>query len=337
MRTKTFLFYSIFYIGIVGIFAFVQNSQSYTLSVLDFSFTMPIAVWFILPLCVFTLLCTLHMMFSNMELYFKNRALDEDKHTYIESAKNALLGNVYHKNLKTDYYKIPVEITKILSPTLKKDDKEYLKIDDKDLRSIIADIEDIKNGKFIELKKFCFSKDNPLYIQNEINHINFDFNYAIELLKSKAKFDENLSKAIHKAVIEKASFEDIKKYQMPDCKKCTLKLIDRYLNEPNFDISQDDFLNLLENKGFLKDEFILIARKLEVKMPPDQLIALFDKLKDIDYEALDGYFYTLYTFGMIDELQEQINKFEANKDNRFSILLYLKENGKNVPIDLFIK
>lgn len=338
MRTKTFLFYSIFYIGIVGIFVFAQNSASYTLSVLDLSLTLPVAVWFVLPLALFALLCTLHMMATGMGLYFKRKALDDDKHTYIEITKNALLGNIVNKTLKTDYYKIPVEITKILSPTLKNsDNKDYLRLDDENLRSIIADLEDIKEGKFKDLKKFHLSKDNPIYIKNEINHIKADPNYALELIKSKTPLDEEVQKVAHKSVIEHASFNDIKKFQMPNCKKCTLKLIDRYINEKNFDISQDDFLLLLDGKEFSGDDYINIAKKLEGKMSPEELIGIFDRLKNSNYEAIDGYFYVLYAFGMIDELKEKLQSLEVSKDNRFNVLLFLKEQGKNVPIDLFTK
>ena len=73
-----------------------------------------------------------------------------------------LLGLDTNKDFKTDAYKIPAQIARVLSPWDKYKD---MGIDSAELGGILQVIKSVKNGEIAELKKFKLPKDNPLNLQ----------------------------------------------------------------------------------------------------------------------------------------------------------------------------
>lgn len=337
MKTKTFLFYSIFYIGVVGILVFSQYGGSYTLKVTDLSLTLPVAVWFIIPICIFAFLCIFHVMYNGIGVYRDKKALEKDKIIYNEVAKDVLLGiKPEEKHYKTDSFKIANDITKFLSPWYDTDKSEYIKLDNEELRSIIATIQEVKSGKFMDLKKYKLSKDNPIFIKNEFNKLESDEKYALEILKNKSNFSQELYEKAYKIALNTLPYAEIKKYEIPTKKEDIDLVICRYIKDENYEISPDEIYALLSDKNFSEKDYLKFAKDLEQKMPPEFLIANFDKLRAENSEALNAYFYLLYEFGMMDELKEQLKINEVDENNKFSILLFLKENGKNISINSII-
>ena len=69
-------------------------------------------------------------------------------------------------------------------------------------------------------------------------------------------------------------------------------------------------------------------------MSPESYKAFFEKLKDENSNATEAYLYVLYELGMIDALREQLSLSDGDEHDKFDILLFLKDHGKNVPASL---
>ena len=70
---------------------------------------------------------------------------------------------------------------------------------------------------------------------------------------------------------------------------------------------------------------------LKNKFSPDILLQMFERLKNDNTDANDAYWYGLYELGMIDELRNQLHYNDGKNNEKFEILLFLRDNNKSVP------
>ena len=150
MKTKQFFLYSIIYIAIVAILVFTQQSESYTLEIFGFSLALPVAAWIVVPLVLYMVLAIFHMVFHSFAFYRTKRAIAKDLSAYDAMSKEVLLGLESNKDFKTEFFKDPSDITKILSPWY---DSTGIDVENDELREVIAVIDQVKNGEVGDLRK----------------------------------------------------------------------------------------------------------------------------------------------------------------------------------------
>ena len=110
--------------------------------------------------------------------------------------------------------------------------------------------------------------------------------------------------------------------------------MDRAVNDASFEISSEELFDLVNNEKFNEQDFIGFAKKLKNHLAPEQYKAFFERLKNENQEATEAYLYALYELGMIDEFREQLSLADGDEFEKFKILLFLRDNGKNVPASL---
>lgn len=330
MRIKQFLIYAIIYIGFVGVIVFSQQGGSYTLSIFGFSLTLPIALWVVLPVAILAILSIIHMIFNGISVYKGKRAINHDINSYHLMAKEILLGLDSNKEFKTEIFKDSNELTKALSPW---HDINEASITNEELKNVVEMVRKIKNGEYEDIKKFKLPKNNPLFIKNEFNRLGFEPKYAHEILRNKTTNNDDLVKAAYKTILANEPYIEIKKYKTPQTTSEISLLVDRYVNN-EFEISKEDLILLMSAKIFTEKDYLEFAKKLQKKLQPDALIVIFDRLRNENSQANEAYLYLLYEVGMIDELREQIIVNDGEEYQKFKILLFLKDNGKNVPASL---
>nr|WP_314441735.1 LapA family protein [uncultured Campylobacter sp.] len=331
MKTKQFFLYSIVYIAIVAILVFTQQSSSYTLGLFGFTLTLPVAVWIVLPLILYMILAIFHIVFHSFAFYRTKRAIAKDLSAYDAMSKEVLLGLDTNKDFKTEYFKDPSELTKILSPWY---DSTGIDVKNEDLKEVIGVIEKVKNGEVADLRKYKLPKDNGLFLQNELNRLDAEPAYAYEILKTKGVYSENITKKAYAVALAKGSYNKIKAYKIPQDIAEVNILVDRAVNDASFEISSEELFDLVNNEKFSEQDFIGFAKKLKNHLAPEQYKAFFERLKNENQEATEAYLYALYELGMIDEFREQLSLADGDEFEKFKILLFLRDNGKNVPASL---
>jgi len=120
------------------------------------------------------------MAYHGFKFYAFKRKISHDEKFYRELGKEILLGLDTNKDFKTDFYKIPSQMARILSPW---DRYKDASIEGEELQSVLNTVHAVKNGEIADLKKFKLPKDNPLFIKNELNKIAHLDGYYLETLK----------------------------------------------------------------------------------------------------------------------------------------------------------
>ncbi|MBP3223802.1 MAG: LapA family protein [Campylobacter sp.] len=331
MKTKQFFVYSVIYIGIIAAVIFTQESASYTLSLLGHSLTLPVAVWVVLPLALYMLLALCHLGFYGFMVYRKNRAIQKDVSSYDEMTKEVLLGLETNRNFKTEFFKDPSDITKILSPWY---DSSELDIKNESLKEIVDVVEKVKNGEVVDLKKYKLPKSNGMFLQNELNRLDAEPDYAREILKTKGVYNDQITKKAYKILVDKGDYSAIKTYNEFQDSDDIKRIVERATDESEFEVSSEELFNLINSDKFSDKDFIYFAKKLKDHLNPEQYRTFFERLKNQNSSATEAYLYALYELGMIDELREQLHMSDGDEFDKFQILLFLRDNGKSVPASL---
>lgn len=327
MKIKLFFFSSLIYILILAALVYNLNLGNYSLGIFGINLNLPISIWVILPVFVLTLLAILHMSFYGFLKHLQYKNLIKDSKNY-----EILLADLFFKKISKLKFKSSEfqELAKIAHSTITMEKTQNQKID-----TIIDNINNIKNKKYIELKKYKLESDNEFFILNEKNHIDEDINYAFSLIKNKEILENSLEKYAYEVLLEKADYEKLRILKIKKDEKAILSILERFENKSlELTLAQIEVLldmNQLDEKAFLK-----IAKILCKKLEPQNLIAMFKKLKDRNNEATRAYFYILAEFGMYEELLSNIgNDTQEHKD--FKLVLFLREHNKKINLENFIQ
>lgn len=333
MKTRRFIVYSIIYIVLLGVLVYSIDSSEHTFGLLGYSFTMPLALWIVAPVAIFALLCIAHIAYHGFEIYMFKRSIKRDDILYKELAREVFLALDTNKDFKTELYKTPSQVTKILSPWDRYKDEA---VSDDELESVVKVVKNVQNGEVVDLKKFRLPNTNPLFIKNELNKIEKNTNYFLEALKDYKEINDEISRKANEKLLVLGSFSDIKKFNFAKSSEETMMLLERFVND-DIIMSNDEIYELLDNFKISKAQYNTSAKILRSKITPDALINIFEKLKSSHTDAEEAYLYLLFEFQMLDKVRDIIDNSDSSEYQNIKILMYLRENGKLVPENLLFR
>lgn len=339
MKIRRFIIYSIVYIVLIAALAYSlvkvdhPDSTGQYFKFLDVAtFELPFAVWIIAPVAFFALLSIFHIAYYGFANYMFKRSIKRDAGLYRDFVKEILLGLDSNKDFKTDFFKIPSQVTRILSPWNFHQD---IAVNDEEINAILSLVKSVNDGDAVDLKKFKLPKDNVLFLKNELNKIEKLQNYYLEILKNYKELNDELSRKANKKLIETGSFADIKKFSFDKSSNDIMIIINRFVND-EINLSNDDILSILDSFKLSRANYNQAAILLKSKIAPDALIEIFQKLKTSQQDAEESYIYILFELGMVDKAREILDSSDANEYQNFRILLFLKDSGKIAPTSLFL-
>lgn len=334
MKIRKFTIYSLIYIVLVGVLVFTINSGNYNFEILGYSFNFPVAFWIVLPTAIMAILAILHLIFNSFNIFLEKRSIKQDSANFDTLSKEILLGFETNKEFKTEFFETPLSLANFLSPFT---GLKEAKFKNETLQNIANLLIEIKNGKFVDLKKFKLPKTNPLFIKNELNHLECEPKYAIEILKNRTELNDEIGKKAYEILIKNGTWLEIKKFNFEKNKTQILEILDRFCNEEGFEVAKDEIFALLNSQDFDKSQYFKIAQKLQQKIQPDTLVAMFEKISLDKNEAYEIYLYLLFEFGMLDKLREQLLNADESENEIFSNLLFLREQGRRIPAKIFFE
>lgn len=333
MKTRRFIVYSILYVALVTFATYlITDAEIFSLNILGYEAKLPIAIWVAAPIALFALLAIFHIFFHSVSVYKFKHDIKRDSLMYKGMLKEIFLGLASNKDFKTDIFKIPVYATRILSPWgLYRD----FNVDDEDIAQIVSIVKSVQNGEVVDLKKLKLPKDNLLFIKNEKNKINTTAKYYLEVLKD-ATANDGLRELARAKLIEVGEFDNIKRYASKLSSDEIMMILERYSND-NISIGFDEIFDLLNNDSISREQYLKVAIMLKDKLKPDTYKTIFEKLKGMHVDAEEAYIYVLYELVMLDEVREAVSNSDADEFVKIKTLLFLRENGKNIPSSLFFK
>lgn len=332
MGLKKYIGFSIIFILVVYGYLFSLELGDYELKVFDFSYTLPIVVWLVLPIAVLAIATILHLMFYGLIFYFKQKAIQCDHDLMISYLKSNLLGKSYNKRFKTKGFK---DLYNILSQFDLQIKEGTFTSKDEELNKIVASIHDINNGKYINEKVIKLSELSALYNLNLLNKINEQADFAVDVVKKPENYSTNVLRHAFENVLDKKSMTTVKKIykNIKLDKYLAKKLFEKDAANNEFGFTPDEILKIVKELDYKKEDFMDLAKNYESILKPDQIIALFEKLSSELDEATPAYLHVLCEYEMIEKVREMVSTTNENEFTAFKALLDLKEAGKHYNLE----
>lgn len=336
MGIKRYILLSVVYMLAVGLYIYSFNGADFKLTISSFSLELPIAIWVIVPTILLFVVSVSHLVYYSLKEYWKNRALTKDFDIFKTVVADKVLGKDSGISYKTEWFKFIGQSLKMMEY---KTNDSYNTNNEK-IENIRAIVKDLEDGKIVDLKKYKLSDDNALTIKNNFNKLEEDEKYASTILKN---CEDDNSELCHKAYFKYlgyASFSDITKLKFTPTKEAFRVLMERYLNEEdNFDMEITSIEEYLMKIKATREDYLELAYEIRVKLTPDSLEALFEKLYNSEDhpEVADAYLKVLYDLQMIEKMEEILDSSEEKEYQQFKTLLFLREHGKNVDSGIFLR
>jgi hypothetical protein len=335
MGIKRYILLTFVYVLAIGLYVYSFNGNEYTLAAGKFTLSLPIAIWIILPVIILFAGSIAHMLYYSFKSFLQNRGLKKDFENFKIALSRKVLGENNFINYKTEYFKFVGKSLQMLS--FKEVPKDF-SIDNEMIDASIKFVEEIRAGKVVDIKKYKLAADNELRMKDKFNRLAQDPKYAMTILKECQDMESELCQKAYFEFIKFASYDEIKKIKFPQTKEIFRVLMERYLEEKDdFEMDLDSIENLLTQFKADSQDYLELAREIKVKLDPDAMIVLFEKLyNSTEHVAVDAYLYVLYELQMIDKMREILENSEENEFIKFKTLLFLRDNGRNVNSDLLL-
>lgn len=333
MGIKQYVFLSIIFIFLVGLFVYAIDGTMYTLTFLSREFTFPVAVWITIPLILLFLASVFHLVYYGVKIYFEKRVIKKDYETFLFNIKDCVINEENVREYKTDFFKNLSKIIKKLDFNQKSDNEN---IEPTFLNEVFESLHEIYNGKYVDIKKLKLRNDNPITIQNRLNMLNYDGKTFLDAFKNHKTADDDFTQKAYKKFAETSSFADVKKQNFKLTNEIAMIIFDRYANEKDYSLSNEDIKNILEKIDFTCKEYLNIAKILKTKIDPSSLLSIFEDIQSKNSTATTAYLYILFELQMIDKARDFLDNTEENEYQKFKILLFLRDSGKNIDTDLII-
>ena len=325
-------------IGIVAWYVYAYVSQE-KMSFELYDFTTPtwsLFVWVILPMITVYLFSVFHMMFHSLVASFKLRRFRKDSEKILVAIADAYLGKEdRNHSYKTPRYKLLGSI--IDNSTLFPTENMPRDIKNDKLTKVLNIIEDIKNGKVVDLKPYALKATNALVVQNNRNKYKSGNLNAENILSKSENYSVAFCKEVYVEYIKIASFLAIEKHKKFMDKSSLFSVLDRINAEKNkLEITNESLVSLFESMDLTSKDYIEISTALSHKMDPEQRIKLFETYSEKNELAMEAYIYTLFDLEMISLAKDILDNSQENEYQKFKAYTDLKEVNKHYSINLFI-
>lgn len=328
MGLKKYIFGSIIFIIAVLGYAFTLESGDYRIQVLDFAFILPTALWIAAPAIILFILSVLHIFYYGLKNYFSLKSVNKDASSMLKFLQKKLLKESSDVTFKNEQFK---ELSDILS-NLDISVKENFNTDNKEINKIVDQLIDINSGRYVSSKELKLSKENPLMIQNLINRVNGDDNFALEAVKKEKGYDKSIVNAAFNKILETKSITTVKKQldQIELNKQMLLKLFEKDSEQkPEFSMTNELIRELISKVELSNEDLIKVINIYKKSMSPDQIINLFEDISSANEEFTDAYLYVLCEYQVTDKIKDILLNSSAEEFTAYKALMDLKEAGKH--------
>ncbi len=333
MGLKRYIFSSIIFIALVGFYVNSLNSEPFTINIVGLPpISLSVAIWITIPLLFLFLASLFHMIFYSFKNYIVTRTQKKDMENFKIMIENKILNRqTTHYNFLTESFK---EVGELCSLLKFDENKSNMRVSNEDVNNFLKLVDDIHNGKVVDLKKYKLSPKNPLSIQNQENLLKKEPKRAKEIIQDCEDLNSNLCREALLKFVTFANRDEIKSLKHKISKREFNIIIDRYIRD-EIDLNIEDINYFLGTANYNSKDFIELAKKLKQKLSPDATIIFFDKLYAQYPDALEAYLYLLFELQKIDTIREIIEDCDNRVCQKYRHLLFLRDNGKEFHIELF--
>lgn len=328
MGLKRYILGSVLLAIIVFGYTFSIEAGDYRVQILDFTLILPIAVWVVLPMVTLLVLTILHILFYGLKNYFLAKSISRDSKSLLTVINKRLLNQTSSANFQNEDFQ---EIGSILNQLDLDVSNKNFSSQNKEISKSVDQKFNINAGKYVSSKELKLESSNSLMIENLKNRISLDDDFALDVVKNAAKNIPEIVKCAFLKVIETKSITTVKK--ILDTISCDKEMVIALLKKdseqkPEFALTNDVILKLLNKVELTNEELIDIAKNYKKSMTPDQLIKLFEDYSSEHEEFTTAYLYVLAEYEMVDKMKDILVNSGSEDYIPFKALVDLKDAGK---------
>ncbi len=167
---KKYIIFSLIFISAIVLVIYTQDNANLGF----FGVNLPVSMWAGAILGVFWIFSILYFGVFNFKSFFYKKRIEKDVKNILENIKNRIFYKNSFKEVK-ELLNIN-EFTKLI---------EGLEIEPKKIEKFefLEDLEKLKKGEVVDLKKYKLDNKNPWVVKNYENRLKADKNFARELIK----------------------------------------------------------------------------------------------------------------------------------------------------------
>jgi len=333
MRLGAYFFLGLIFIGMVGGGVYLLYPGYHSITLMGITLNLPIAAWVVLPLLLFFLLTILHMVYHGTRSYFHRRRWVRDAEELQDAFYWSLL-----REPKEHLYHMPS--MKEGAPILNVSHLEVVGnihgLSNK-LMETIEWVKKIENGEYVDLRakkvERFLSKENPLLIQNFLNRIDKEREFAESVLQSRELYAESVVSRAMDRLVERESVDRISRYLSLMKKEHLYTLLDRVDKKEDVGLTPASARIFTERLELECPDYVRLMHTTLRRFTPDENLKLFKELAAEKERAQNAYLYLLFEYEMIEQVRKFLEEHDEMEFKPFRALLILKEGKHNFRID----
>lgn len=334
LRTLTLLWALLSLVIGVYVYNINQDIYTYTSPVGMQSWSLPVALWMILPMTLLFVLIFLGFLKTKAKEYFKEHHHKRDFELLIQQLFAQAAKKEFQGTFKTPYFS---QISKILHRFSLNIEPHTTSSDSPEIDELIEAHSKIYAGEVVDLRRFSLPYDAPLNIQNQLNRLKSnDTRVAIEVLK-RGNAPDSLKKAALLMLFKNGEEREFRRYQDSVAMDAAWArcLLDSY-DGVRAKLNGEEIAKLGIAAAYTPQEYLNLAQKLKGVLEPDAWLKLFENIANHTDKAEESYLYTLLDLEMISAVQEHLSSHAAEDFKKVRAFLDLRKGaGANYPAEIF--
>lgn len=333
MRIGMYIMTSLMLIILVGVYVYTINDSIYSLNLFGINVPLPVAAWVAIAMGALLVASVLHMMFYGAKGFFARKKWSKDAVGLEDAAYYALLNEPRKRSFSVSEIRSGASILSISSL----DAKGVTKGLSEKLASTVTWINDIKSGKYVDLKSKkvhkIMSSDNPIVIQNNINRIKEQPMFAETILTNSTKYNDSVVSASFAQMVSTESMYKLRKYANRMNTSDLYTLLERADSGEEIGLSVDNIKAIIKELNLQCKDYIRLAKSTVGKLSPDENLGMFKKFAARDEKAENAYIYIMFQYEMLDGIKHIFEENDEEKFRSYKLLYELKKDNRNYKID----
>ncbi len=333
MKLRLYILMTLLLLVVMGAYVHVEIGGEYTLTVAQSSYTLPIAIWLILPAALVFLTSLAHMSFYTALGALRRRALSRDLKALKKLIGHALLGQKSDVKLKHPELQALSAVLSHAQIVLK---QQGIKTKDPELDGLLEAIEQVEQGEVATFDKIRPSSESPIWVQNQFNRMAADPKASEEVLR-ECKEPSPLSKEALKLYAAFGDKRRILKSEHPLTPQAATVLLGRMGDTQNplsFEIEEIE--GICQRAEFAERDYLLLAKELKTAIQPDRLLEIFFQLRRQDERAASAWLYLNIELERHDEVRDMLEGTSEEEFSLFRDYFALKNAGLTPNLDEMI-
>jgi ABC-type multidrug transport system fused ATPase/permease subunit len=336
MRLALYIFATFALMAIIAAFTYTVNPDHYTIELMGINFSLPVAVWIVLPMLLLLIFTLVHMFFYGLKNYFILKKWQKDANTLEDALYWSLVNEPKEQKYGIDVVGSSASLLGKASLNIS-DNMEGLT---PRLTRVVNIIQKIKNGDYVDFKEEkmtkVFNVGNPILTQNRLNRLESDDKFVADVLKSTSEYTEIVQAEALETFARKENFVKAQKYAKVFDIKSFFTMLERVTAEDNLELTPEILTDFVKALDLSCQDFIKIVSVTKKYFNPEENLTLFRSYQIENPKAQNAYLYLLFEYELLEQVAIYLNEQEENEFIKFRAFYQLKQENTKYKLEEII-